>query len=663
MIKRSIFLCCLLLWLGLSFSVTIQIGNGNLLNQCLPCEPLLNYSYSQSLYTAAEITSAGTISSVAYQYRISSTTFLAGNNLISLYLGTVSRDRFASLTDWVPLDSLQLVFQGTLQAEWFSSVLPGQGWLTIPLTVNYIYSGTGNLVVAFDENSPGNGSTGDDFYCSSSSLAQSLEIHSMTVNPDPASPPPAYHNNPYNPLSVRPNLRLELQPHILTPYNPSPANQAVEIDLNPTLSWQSEASSWEVWFAPANQPLQQVANNLTNPTWTTPSSLALLTEYHWQVIAHSGENTFPSEAWAFTTRGETLTAPRNLTAMTVGMQVRLTWQPPSSGTIVSYNILRNTQLLANSQDTLYTDSDVLPNQTYWYQVAAVNYLNQISPPCNAVSVTIPGTLPLWLMSFEDQPDFATSLPAWTMYDLDGSNTWQWSDINFPQEGSPCSWLVFNPAQTNPPLTSLNAYSGAKFLLCPDATTPPNNDWLISPALNIQNGYQISFWTRSVTSDYGLERLRCLISVTDTLPASFVPLSNEPWLTIPAVWTQICYDLSAYAGRQVRLAWQCVSYDAFALCLDEIALTQIVGNQDEVLSPPFNFQIYPNPARNWFQIKGDGKTPFTIGIYNLKGQKLIDRRGISSFTWTKNPDKYLPAGVYIVKIESENARKNIKLLLY
>jgi len=637
----------------------VQIGNGDLLNQCLPVEPVMNYSYSQSIYTDMEIGSAGFISAVGFQYRINGNNFLPHTNLFSIYMGTVSRDRYHSLTDWVPLDSLQLVFQDSLRVAWFSTTLPGQGWLMIPLESVYNYSANGNLVIAVDENMPGSSSSGDDFYCTASAFPQSIEIHSMTVNPDPAAPPPAYNNNPYNPLAVKPNLKLEMQPVIFAPHSPVPADAATEIALDTSLNWQSNATSWDVLFAQANQTLQTVASGLPDLNWTPSAELALLTQYHWQVVAHISGDEYPSPVWTFTTRGEILTAPQNLQAITIGMQVRLQWQPPAQGNIVSYRIYRDQQYLNETQETEFFDTTVQPDQTYWYYVVAVNYLNQVSPPSNPASVTIPGSLPVWQMSFDDQADFALSIPEWTMYDLDNSPTWQWSNTSFLHEGNAMSWIVFNPSQTTPPVMEVLPHNGNKMLLCISSTNPPNNDWLISPRLSIQNGFELSFWVRSYTSDYGLERLRFLVSTTDSLTTSFLTLSTEPWLAVPAQWTQISYDLSAYAGQQIYLAWQCVSWDAFALCLDDITITQAVSNNDETQAPNPTFRIYPNPAQDRFQVESSDKTPYVVSIFNTKGQQIFQQRATESFEWNNS----LPAGLYLIRISQNNSHICKKLVVY
>jgi hypothetical protein len=275
---------------------------------------------------------------------------------------------------------------------------------------------------------------------------------------------------------------------------------------------------------------------------------------------------------------------------------------------------------------------------------------------------MPGSMPIWQMDFEDQADFSTSIPNWTTYDLDNSPTWSFSNTNFPNEGNPLSWIVFNPSQTIPPINTVIPHSGQKMLLCIDSTNPPNNDWLISPQLSIQNGYQLSFWVRAWTGDYGWERLRVLISTSDTNVSSFQPLSTEPWLLIQDTWTRLDFLLSDYANQQVYLAWQCVSWDAFALALDNITITQSVSNEDNHLSVKDAIVLYPNPAREHFCVELESKSLFNLRIYNIKGQLVESCQNINAYQWHKSKSKDLKPGMYLLKLESNKHSTTSKIIV-
>ncbi len=106
-----------------------------------------NYSYSfvEQLYTADEIgiPTGGNIQSISfYMWKNSTET-----NHITLYMKQVSRSTFSSNTDFEPVSTSDVVYEG----DWALS----PGWNTITLDAPLEYDGTSNLLVAMHENSPG----------------------------------------------------------------------------------------------------------------------------------------------------------------------------------------------------------------------------------------------------------------------------------------------------------------------------------------------------------------------------------------------------------------------------------------------------------------------------------------------------------------------------
>jgi len=179
-------------------------------------------------------------------------------------------------------------------------------------------------------------------------------------------------------------------------------------------------------------------------------------------------------------------------------------------------------------------------------------------------------------SFESYADFTLDFSPWTTADLDGSTTYGIDGYTFPHNNDPMSYIVFNPANTTPSLgndASLQAHTGSKFAACFAATSPPNNDWLITPQISLGSNSNLSFWVKSYTADYGLERYRVAISTTDNNPSSFTYISGNGYLEAPATaWQQKQFNLSAYDGQQVYVAIQCVSNDAFIFMLDDVVVS-------------------------------------------------------------------------------------------
>lgn len=625
----------------------VQIGDGNLTNQGLPIEAARVYSYSQQLYLASEIGFSGVINSLSFQYNIASNIWLGNSAAWKIWLGQTGRD---SLNFWVPLDSLSLAFDGVLDAGDFSGALPGQGWLTINLDTPFFYDSQSNLLLAVDENMPGSSSTSDEFMCSQWPNTRGLIFNSMSVNPDPASPPATgfYLRNAFA------NLRLDLQYFSYTPYQPQPADQTTGVDVNTGFFWQSDATNYDLYLGTSAQALNLKAENLTQEQWFPDEPLQLLQTYFWQVIAHHEGSVYPGPVWSFSTRGEGIGPPRNLSGYYIGDHVQLTWDEPASGNPTLYRIYRDGLFLATGQACTYQDFEVATGENYYYYVRAENYLGELSVPSNTVTVHIPGNIPDLILQegFEACAPFSQTVSGWQNLDLDGAVTWSWDELDFPGEGGALGWLSFFPSQTTPPLNSIAAHDGAAMLVSMSSLSPPSNDWLISPNLNLGSDPALSFWARSHTADFGLERLRVLISGTDAEPASFSQLNSGSWLSLPAEWTQYAIDLDAWQGQNVYLAFQSVSWDAFALYLDDIVVTGAGGSvaaHDDFV-PAVRFSVFPNPCAGSFRIANPGKDRFDLAIYDLRGGKIYSAENLAAFDSAER-SLDLPSGIYLLKIHS------------
>ena len=180
--------------------------------------------------------------------------------------------------------------------------------------------------------------------------------------------------------------------------------------------------------------------------------------------------------------------------------------------------------------------------------------------------------PLFFDGFEHHQNFALSFEPWTQIDLDGLPTYTINGVRFPNDGYVGSFIIFNPANTDPPLDGEWApRTGDKYAACFAAFGGPNDDWLISPQINLGDDSALSFWAKSVTDEYGLERFRLGISNSGTNPSDFKIISAEPYVEAPVEWTQYNFPISAYDGQSVYIAINCVSNDAFAFFVDDFAI--------------------------------------------------------------------------------------------
>ena len=118
---------------------TVTVGNENsAITGYGPVNSFFNNSFSEVVYLSSEL-QAGTIISISYQYAASEPLF---DPAPTIYMAEVSRTAFSSSTDWETATMTQVYSGG--------SVTYSQGWITIFLTTPFEYSGTGNLVVAYN---------------------------------------------------------------------------------------------------------------------------------------------------------------------------------------------------------------------------------------------------------------------------------------------------------------------------------------------------------------------------------------------------------------------------------------------------------------------------------------------------------------------------------
>ena len=167
----------------------------------------------------------------------------------------------------------------------------------------------------------------------------------------------------------------------------------------------------------------------------------------------------------------------------------------------------------------------------------------------------------------------------TTYDGDATQTYGVDGIDFDNEGYTGSFIAFQNGLSS----NWAAHGGNMFAACLAANGATNNDWFILPARTIEVGDLFSFWARSLTDSYGLERIKVGVYRASGAFSSYLAGSASAYVEVPVDWTNYSYDLSAYAGQTIQLAINCVSNDAFALFLDDISITNTNGGWDVTIT--------------------------------------------------------------------------------
>ncbi len=180
-------------------------------------------------------------------------------------------------------------------------------------------------------------------------------------------------------------------------------------------------------------------------------------------------------------------------------------------------------------------------------------------------------------SFETYTDFALQFDPWVCVDVDQSGTYGMQGVEWPNRYAPQAFIIFNPTTTVPPIETLEAQDGVKMAACFASTTPPNNDWLISPSFTPQAGQFLNFWARSYTAQWGLEKFKVGISQGGTAPSDFSIISTGNHIQAPVDWTLYSYDMSAYVGQSIRFGINCISSDAFFFIVDDVTVGPVPTN--------------------------------------------------------------------------------------
>ena len=274
-------------------------------------------------------------------------------------------------------------------------------------------------------------------------------------------------------------------------------------------------------------------------------------------------------------------------------------------------------------------------------------------------------------NFDSFTDFAISgFGNWQTLDIDGLNTYTGGGAATPwtNAGTPQAYIIFNPTAagvingSDGENTNFDPHSGTKYAACWDAVpangVTANNDWLISPAITLGlTGNSLTFWVKSLSNDFGLEKYKVGVYVgsgTPTSAANFTIISGAAGINAPITWTQVTQSLQAYAGQTVRVGIQCVSSDNYMMMVDDFKITATtLGTSETAIKKTLS--IYPNPTTDIINVITKDKIT-DISVYDLSGKKMTIERANNFINV-----KHLQNGTYIINIETPEGKSSQKFI--
>ena len=215
-----------------------------------------------------------------------------------------------------------------------------------------------------------------------------------------------------------------------------------------------------------------------------------------------------------------------------------------------------------------------------------------------------------------------AIPAdWTVYDNDGDGY---------------EWEAYDASST-----TIGAHSGSYVARIHYNYTTGCDDWLITPRLTVAAGDTLKFWAASYSSSY-LEDFNVLVSTTGDAIGDFT--NTELSVTAqPNAWTEYKIDLAAYAGQNIYVAVQCVSYDEYYLYVDDFSGPEVwvpAGPAIAFNSGDIPFGTVPLGDSKDFELK-----IFSVGASDLTVSTVASDNG--HFTHDFPGSTVIPAGDSLV----------------
>ncbi|MFT5236417.1 MAG: hypothetical protein ACI9M9_000001, partial [Flavobacteriaceae bacterium] len=277
---------------------------------------------------------------------------------------------------------------------------------------------------------------------------------------------------------------------------------------------------------------------------------------------------------------------------------------------------------------------------------------------------------VWEDSFETYPDFEiTTIGDWTQIDNDALATYGSQDYDFINEQYIGTGIVFNPSMATPDPTGTQTANadqnpnwvvrtGDKGLYMIASTSLLNDDYLISPQVNLTGatGSNLSFWAKSITDNFGLERFVVLLSTTGNAQADFTEdISGGEQQAPIGNYFEYSYDLSAYDGQEVYIAIHYVAQDSFILLMDDFKVEAgTLGLADNTFN---NFNYFVN-TNNQLNLSANSIMESLV-IYNVLGQQIVSQK-LENTNEIVNISA-LNTGLYIATVSIDGNTKSFKIV--
>ena len=219
---------------------------------------------------------------------------------------------------------------------------------------------------------------------------------------------------------------------------------------------------------------------------------------------------------------------------------------------------------------------------------------------------------------------------------------------------PDNWSYINNGSANPNeqwgfwsgYFEMTPHNGSILMAGIQYSDQAHNDYLISPKFMVTAGVSdhLSFYAQNYSSSFQ-ETFNVVVSETNnTDPAAFNATIVADLAPSTGTWTQYNYDLSAFVGQEIYIAFHSDTTFQWFVAIDDFEISGNLATTDVVKN---KISIFPNPFKN------------VLNISDIKGVKEISvsdvvGRSIKSVPVQKEIDlSDLKAGLYFVTLKLED----------
>ncbi|MDP6652712.1 MAG: choice-of-anchor J domain-containing protein, partial [Gammaproteobacteria bacterium] len=146
--------------------------------------------------------------------------------------------------------------------------------------------------------------------------------------------------------------------------------------------------------------------------------------------------------------------------------------------------------------------------------------------------------------------------------------------SFESSVPPAEWTLINDGDANGWVqSSASANTGSYSARITYSSSAAHDDWLITPQMSIEAGDSITLYAKNGSASW-TEQFNVMVSTASTDKADFTATlasTVEP----PTTWTNYSYDLSAYAGSDIYVGIQAITWDALYLYIDDVLIPWVL----------------------------------------------------------------------------------------